>query len=100
MLGASGSGKTSLLRAFIGKGFNEEEGEGERGRVNVGKSNGKNTNATGDSLRGKGKSVVNCVEEGGGERYLVVSVSPRFVSLHSVLTKLVLIPAARVWIHV
>jgi len=67
VLGASGSGKTSLLRSFIGKGFNEEEGHGEKGGVRVG------TKVGGDSLRGKGKSVVNCVEEGGGERYLVVS---------------------------
>ncbi|GAA5875036.1 hypothetical protein JCM16303_004990 [Sporobolomyces ruberrimus] len=73
VLGASGSGKTSLLRSFVGKGFNEEDemgGEGG-GRVRIGtgtKGLGEKT----ESLRGKGKSVVNCVEEGGGERYLVL----------------------------
>ncbi|GAA5995100.1 hypothetical protein JCM5350_003269 [Sporobolomyces pararoseus] len=69
VLGASGSGKTSLLRAFIGKGFNEEEG-GNRVKLSTTTTTG--TKGVGDSLRGKGKSVVNCVEEGGGERYLVL----------------------------
>ncbi|GAA5958596.1 hypothetical protein JCM3765_006684 [Sporobolomyces pararoseus] len=72
VLGASGSGKTSLLRAFIGKGFNEEEGEqSQQGRMKISTS-GTTKGVAGDSLRGKGKSVVNCVEEGGGERYLVL----------------------------
>lgn len=75
VLGASGSGKTSLLRSFVGKGFNEEDemgGGGGRVRIGTGtKGLGEKT----ESLRGKGKSVVNCVEEGGGERYLVVSCS-------------------------
>ncbi|GAA5930036.1 ERMES complex Ca(2+)-binding regulatory GTPase GEM1 [Sporobolomyces koalae] len=70
VLGASGSGKTSLLRAFIGKGFNEDEGD-QFARRRIG-GNSVITGDKGDSLRGKGKSVVNCVEEGGGERYLVL----------------------------
>ncbi|GAA5916550.1 hypothetical protein JCM5296_005098 [Sporobolomyces johnsonii] len=71
VLGAAGSGKTSLLRAFVGKGF--DFGEEERGRRGVmgggGGGGGEKGAAAG---RGKGKSVVNCVEEGGGERYLVL----------------------------
>lgn len=68
VLGAAGSGKTSLLRAFVGKGFDfEEEERGRRGVMGGGGEKGAGAG------RGKGKSVVNCVEEGGGERYLVVS---------------------------
>lgn len=51
VLGAAGAGKTSLLRAFVGKGFEEEW----------------------SSTEGKGRAVVNGVERGGGEKYLVVS---------------------------
>ncbi|GAA5842220.1 hypothetical protein JCM3766R1_005068 [Sporobolomyces carnicolor] len=71
VLGASGSGKTSLLKAFVGKGFNEEEGDGDHGRIKVSTS-GSSPSTVADSMRGRGKSVVNCVEEGGGERYLVL----------------------------
>jgi Ras family protein T1 len=78
VLGAAGSGKTSLLRAFVGKGFDEEaiessrvaaRGPGARGAGHVTAITTKGMT----SGRGKDKSVVNCVEEGGGERYLVVS---------------------------
>lgn len=91
VLGAAGSGKTSLLRAFVGKGFDEEDkllaagvessragaaaaaaaarGSGARGGGHVTAITTKGMT----SGRGKDKSVVNCVEEGGGERYLVVS---------------------------
>lgn len=77
VLGAAGSGKTSLLRAFVGKGFEEDEVYGAKGdwattRTATGAAVAK-TVGGGASGRGKGKSVVNCVEEGGGERYLVVS---------------------------
>ncbi|POY72027.1 hypothetical protein BMF94_4942 [Rhodotorula taiwanensis] len=76
VLGAAGSGKTSLLRAFVGKGFEEDEVHGARGdwattRTATGAAVAK-TVGGGASGRGKGKSVVNCVEEGGGERYLVL----------------------------
>ncbi|GAA6063707.1 hypothetical protein JCM10212_004434 [Sporobolomyces blumeae] len=98
VLGASGSGKTSLLRAFVGKGFNEVDGERDPFGL-AGASSGAAAGvharyagpgatkaaagfASGNSDlmsgpggaggRGKGKSVVNCVEEGGGERYLVL----------------------------
>lgn len=89
VLGAAGSGKTSLLRAFVGKGFEEEDGLAAAaavggaaragGRVSGGgewaeaRGVARGTAAATSSGRGKGKSVVNCVEEGGGERYLVVS---------------------------
>ncbi|GAA6013790.1 hypothetical protein JCM11491_005100 [Sporobolomyces phaffii] len=96
VLGASGSGKTSLLRSFIGKGFEDDndghddadhDREGYRRRTAAGFVAGDGSmssprgqfgaaSSRGDtraaSLRGKGKSVVNCVEEGGGERYLVL----------------------------
>lgn len=52
--GAAGSGKTSLLRAFIGKPF----GKGAGGSYEP---------------TTKGISVVNSVEIGGSEKYLVVS---------------------------
>ncbi|GAA5970266.1 hypothetical protein JCM8115_003137 [Rhodotorula mucilaginosa] len=77
VLGAAGSGKTSLLRAFVGKGFDEEaiessrvaaRGPGARGAGHVTAITTKGMT----SGRGKDKSVVNCVEEGGGERYLVL----------------------------
>lgn len=54
VLGAAGSGKTSLLRAFVGKGFETEW----------------------SSTEGQGRAVVNGVERGGGEKYLVVSRRP------------------------
>lgn len=83
VLGASGSGKTSLLRSFVGKGFgefDEREGEEGGGRVGLGKQSarGEGKGKKGMDMRGKGKSVVNCVEEGGGERYLVVSFQTSF----------------------
>ncbi|GAA5820860.1 hypothetical protein JCM3770_007272 [Rhodotorula araucariae] len=83
VLGAAGSGKTALLRAFVGKGF-------AGGNSYYGPTAGDGWNATAAASaapraatwsreaqgpaagRGKGKSVVNCVEEGGGERYLVL----------------------------
>lgn len=49
VLGAAGSGKSSILRAFVGKGL-EERFEPTM----------------------KVKTVVNSVESGGGEKYLVV----------------------------
>ncbi|GAA5913928.1 hypothetical protein JCM6882_004399, partial [Rhodosporidiobolus microsporus] len=79
VLGAAGSGKTSLLRAFVGKGWKGEEEEQEAlrravasglGMGGAGGKGGERAEAT--AGRGKGKSVVNCVEEGGGERYLVL----------------------------
>ncbi|BGP03689.1 Mitochondrial Rho GTPase 1 [Rhodotorula toruloides] len=101
VLGAAGSGKTSLLRAFVGKGFGEDEeglaaavGGAVRGKAATwprktgATAGGVEVFAGGEVLegpggaralrgalssgRGKGKSVVNCVEEGGGERYLVL----------------------------
>ncbi|GAA5970928.1 hypothetical protein JCM11641_004512 [Rhodosporidiobolus odoratus] len=76
VLGAAGSGKTELLRGFVGKGFGGGEyvGEGGNGFGNgtgygMGGKGGEGVQGKG---RGKGKSVVNCVEEGGGERYLVL----------------------------
>ncbi|GAA5985809.1 hypothetical protein JCM10908_007120 [Rhodotorula pacifica] len=76
VLGAAGSGKTSLLRAFVGKGFEEEEAlavAGTRaGGMARGTAGGMAAATSVASGRGKGKSVVNCVEEGGGERYLVL----------------------------
>ncbi|BGP27838.1 ERMES complex Ca(2+)-binding regulatory GTPase gem1 [Rhodotorula toruloides] len=100
VLGAAGSGKTSLLRAFVGKGFEEDEeglaaaiGSAGRGKAATwprktigagsveGFAGGEVYEGAGGpravsgalySGRGKGKSVVNCVEEGGGERYLVL----------------------------
>ncbi|GAA6037463.1 hypothetical protein JCM8097_008200 [Rhodosporidiobolus ruineniae] len=72
VLGAAGSGKTSLLRAFVGQGLEDGgEAEGEWGRRGVSVGLGKGVGGQGAG-RGKGKSVVNCVEEGGGERYLVL----------------------------
>ncbi|GAA5954083.1 hypothetical protein JCM10213_007114 [Rhodosporidiobolus nylandii] len=65
VLGAAGSGKTSLLRAFVGKGL---EGEGE----SEGFVTHKSGVAGGQAGRGKGKSVVCGVEEAGTERYLVL----------------------------
>ncbi|BGP19413.1 ERMES complex Ca(2+)-binding regulatory GTPase gem1 [Rhodosporidiobolus nylandii] len=63
VLGAAGSGKTSLLRAFVGKGLEGEgEGEGEGGGVL------KSAVAGGQAGRGKGKSMVYSVEEAGTER--------------------------------
>lgn len=53
VLGAAGSGKTALLKAFVG---------GKKGLV------GRHEPTT-----GRGKTVVNSVETGGGEKYLVVS---------------------------
>jgi len=85
VLGASGSGKTSLLRAFIGKGFGEYEGEG-RVRIGGGAKASGMGKGKGLDMRGKGKSVVNCVEEGGGERYLVVSSRLLSVDLLTRLT--------------
>lgn len=61
-----------MLRAFIGKGFGEFEAEG-RLRIGGGAKASGAGKGKGLDMRGKGKSVVNCVEEGGGERYLVVS---------------------------
>ncbi|KAI5481376.1 hypothetical protein MNV49_004998 [Pseudohyphozyma bogoriensis] len=49
VLGAAGSGKTSILRSFVGKGLKE------KWEATV-----------------KGKTVVNAVESGGGEKYLVL----------------------------
>ncbi|BGP43676.1 ERMES complex Ca(2+)-binding regulatory GTPase gem1 [Rhodotorula kratochvilovae] len=91
VLGAAGSGKTALLRAFVGKGFagahyaaSEGEGEGawdpEGRRAATWPAGGRGAYGAATGLdaqgaaagRGKGKSVVNCVEEGGGERYLVL----------------------------
>ncbi|GJN94539.1 hypothetical protein Rhopal_007622-T1 [Rhodotorula paludigena] len=104
VLGASGSGKTSLLRAFVGKGFGGAGDEDPAravllGGVGGGGGGGAAAAARGGKAatwpkgagavdpgalaghggagglaggRGKGKSVVNCVEEGGGERYLVL----------------------------
>lgn len=87
VLGASGSGKTALLRAFVGKGFagaghdpwaaqsrggkaaTWPKGAGAGGAGSQGALAAAEAASAG---RGKGKSVVNCVEEGGGERYLVV----------------------------
>lgn len=60
VLGAAGSGKTSLLKAFVG------EGKGKRGGGGVGKH---------EPTTGRGKTVVNSVETGGGEKYLVVSAA-------------------------
>ncbi len=56
VLGAAGSGKTSLLRSFVSKGFKGVDAEGR------------------DSYEPTSKvvSVVNSVEMGGGEKYLVV----------------------------
>lgn len=106
VLGASGSGKTSLLRAFVGKGFGGAGDEDPARAVLLGGVGGGGGGAAASAAarggkaatwpkgagavdpgalaghggagglaggRGKGKSVVNCVEEGGGERYLVVS---------------------------
>lgn len=112
VLGAAGSGKTSLLRAFVGKdaglggaggggGAGEEYIGGEdgldqaswgrrregypavvvspglQGATGGGKGRKKSGGGGGggEEGRGMGKSVVNSVEEGGGERYLVVRVS-------------------------
>lgn len=87
VLGAAGSGKTSLLRAFVGKGFDEEDKlagadssrVAARGPSGARAGGGHVTAITAKGMmttgRGKDKSVVNCVEEGGGERYLVVSFS-------------------------
>ncbi|GAA5830167.1 hypothetical protein JCM11251_006904 [Rhodosporidiobolus azoricus] len=81
VLGAAGSGKTSLLRAFVGKGWKGEGEEQEALRRAVasglglsggGKAGGRSEAAVASAGRGQGKSVVNCVEEGGGERYLVL----------------------------
>ncbi|BGP51904.1 ERMES complex Ca(2+)-binding regulatory GTPase gem1 [Rhodotorula kratochvilovae] len=91
VLGAAGSGKTALLRAFVGKGFagayyaaSEGDGEGawdtEGRRAATWPAGGRGAYGAATGLdaqgaaagRGKGKSVVNCVEEGGGERYLVL----------------------------
>ncbi|GAA5932845.1 hypothetical protein JCM3775_002254 [Rhodotorula graminis] len=93
VLGASGSGKTALLRAFVGKGFAGGARAGHdpwaaQGRGGKAATWPKGSSATGPggagsqgalaaaeaaaAGRGKGKSVVNCVEEGGGERYLVL----------------------------
>ncbi|GAA5881664.1 hypothetical protein JCM3774_005712 [Rhodotorula dairenensis] len=86
VLGAAGSGKTSLLRAFAGKGFDDEHESVYNhahdttlaARGNARGAQPIKTTAAGPgavsltSGRGKGKSVVNCVEEGGGERYLVL----------------------------
>lgn len=92
VLGAAGSGKTSLLRAFVGKGFDEEAIESSRvaARGHGGTRGGGHVTAITTngmtSGRGKDKSVVNCVEEGGGERYLVVSFrhfSPRACAIAS-----------------
>ncbi|GAA6013466.1 hypothetical protein JCM10207_008859 [Rhodosporidiobolus poonsookiae] len=65
VLGGAGSGKSALLRAFVGKGWGEDGAamEGWREEKSAGEAK---------QGRGKGKSVVNCVEEGGGERYLVL----------------------------
>lgn len=53
VLGAAGSGKTAILRAFVGRAAQERH-----------------------EPTMKVKTVVNSVETGGGEKYLVVSVAP------------------------
>lgn len=97
VLGASGSGKTALLRAFVGKGYAGSAGAGGGGGGDEWAAQGRGGKAAtwpkgaavrvgeqgaldAGAGRGKGKSVVNCVEEGGGERYLVVrpSLGPCF----------------------
>ncbi|TNY18913.1 mitochondrial Rho GTPase [Rhodotorula diobovata] len=89
VLGASGSGKTALLRAFVGKGYAGSAGAGGGGGGDEWAAQGRGGKAAtwpkgaavrvgehsaldAGAGRGKGKSVVNCVEEGGGERYLVL----------------------------
>lgn len=57
VLGAAGSGKTALLKSFV-------SGGGGAGRRGLGRH---------EPTMGKGKTVVNSVETGGGEKYLVVS---------------------------
>lgn len=122
VLGAAGSGKTSLLRAFVGKGFEEEDGLAAAaavggaaragGRVSGGgewaeaRGVARGTAAATSSGRGKGKSVVNCVEEGGGERYLVVSglrladsQLPRIADSRAPPVRLP-VAVARVWLDV
>jgi Ras family protein T1 len=66
VLGAAGSGKTSLLRSFVNKryrgGSDDAAGPGGAGYG-------------GYEPTSKTVSVVNSVEMGGGEKYLVVSGS-------------------------
>lgn len=70
MLGAAGSGKTSLLRSFVNKRYRGGNGdEGGSGGGGVPGSAGYG----GYEPTSKVVSVVNSVEMGGGEKYLVVS---------------------------
>lgn len=80
VLGAAGSGKTSLLRSFVSKRFKGSHAEG--GVVNTGMAavaahqRGQESEGyVGYEPTSKVLSVVNSVEMGGGEKYLVVSGS-------------------------
>ena len=67
VLGAAGSGKTSLLRSFVNKRYRGggEEGSGQGGIPGAAGYGGYEPTS-------KVVSVVNSVEMGGGEKYLVV----------------------------
>ena len=84
VVGAAGSGKTSLLRSFLSKRFRG----GEQGDV-------------GYEPTSRTMSAVNSVEMGGGEKYLVVSKlwgspSDDLVALNSRFLTIV----ARVWVEI
>jgi len=73
VLGATGSGKTSLLRSFVNKGFSGGGGGDDSG-VSAGLGLGSGSRGMiGYEPTTKVLSVVNSVEMEGVEKYLVVS---------------------------
>ncbi len=85
VLGAAGSGKTSLLRSFVNKGFKGADGPDGRDAAYEPTS--------------KVVSVVNSVEMGGGEKYLVVSDNCPF-GKDFYFSQSFFSAAARIWLQV
>ena len=75
VLGATGSGKTSLLRSFVNKGFSGGGAGDDSGVSAAAGLGGGSRGMVGYEPTTKVLSVVNSVEMEGVEKYLVVSVS-------------------------